>query len=218
MTHLNLIHLPELIDDHLTQNPLPGWDAQQLMAPKLINNLQQIPRKLHPEGRKASVLILLYRENGKWYFPLTQRPNYDGAHGGQISLPGGKLEIQDQNDRIQTALRETHEEIGIEADGINVIGSLTEFYVFASHTNVLPVVGWIEQSPAFKKDPKEVEQIIQTPLETLFDTKNRKETILKIKGNSIKAPYFDVEGHQVWGATAIILSEFSSICQQVINF
>src|SRR5690606_38620464 len=89
--------------------------------------------------KEGSVLILIYQKNDQLYFPLMLRPNYDGVHGGQVSLPGGKREETDKS-FAATAVREAEEEIGVKPDEITVIGQLTELYVFASNFKVVPVV------------------------------------------------------------------------------
>src|SRR3989337_1650699 len=116
--------------------------------------------------RPGSVLILLYEENGEIKFPLIKRPDYIGAHGGQVSLPGGKTEPGE--DSIQTALRETKEEIGIPGEQINVLGRLTEFHVIPSNYMITPVVASLTGDPVFIPDPYEVSKIIQGTIRNLI--------------------------------------------------
>src|SRR5690606_24654850 len=135
------------------------------------------------------------------------RPDYDGVHGGQISLPGGKKEEKDK-DYIATAVRETEEEIGVSAKEITVLGSLTELYVSASNIQVLPVVGFCTRPPMFIPNPYEVEEIIEVSIDDLTKEKEVKFTDISVRGHKINSPYYHLKGKVVWGATAMILSEF----------
>jgi 8-oxo-dGTP pyrophosphatase MutT (NUDIX family) len=161
------------------------------------------------------VLILLYEERGKIMFPLTKRPDYMGTHGGQISLPGGKAEPGET--RIETALREAEEEIGVPASHIEVLGALTEFFVIPSNILVTPVVGYLNVSPDFKPDSKEVKKILIGSIEDLLqaDAVRTKEIMA---GNMFPmlAPHFEIENEIVWGATAMMLNEFRTIVQELV--
>jgi 8-oxo-dGTP pyrophosphatase MutT (NUDIX family) len=173
--------------------------------------------KSNGEARESSVLIVLFEYNDEIYFPLIQRPMYTGVHSGQIGLPGGKVEDHDK-DRIETALRETEEEIGVKAEDIKVFGKLTELYVQASHYNVMPVVGYLPYRPDYVPDPEEVSRVIEGRTSDLVADKNRKVKELLIQEKyKILAPYFDIENEIVWGATAMILNEFSSILKEIIE-
>lgn len=164
---------------------------------------------------KSSVLILLFKRGEKFYFPLIQRPDYGGIHGGQIGLPGGKEEPEDR-DRIATALRETGEEIGVDKNNIKILGILTELYVQASNFNVLPVIGYIPFIPEYHPDPSEVSDVIECELDQLVKDEIMKEKELIIRNNfKIVAPYFDIAHHIVWGATAMMLSELKTILKEI---
>ena len=194
---------------------LPGWEAQKQMMPVRHENLNATPaNKLKP--KEGSVMILLYQKNDQVYFPLMLRPNYNGVHGGQISLPGGKKEEQDK-DFIDTAIRETEEEIGIKAKDVKILGRLTELFVFASNFTIIPVVGYISVPPMFIPNPYEVEAIIETPVGDLLNEKMIKNTSLHVRGFDIDTPYFDIGGNIVWGATAMVLSEFKALLKDEIS-
>ena len=94
------------------QQPMPGGLAHQKMKPKMANGAPLKMKHATPP-RKGGVLILLYEEDGMVRFPLIQRPSYEGIHSGQMALPGGRYEPQDQ-DQYHTALRESEEEIGVQ--------------------------------------------------------------------------------------------------------
>lgn len=195
------------------KNPLPGIEAQSAMMPvESTKERFDLPDK---NVKRGGVLLLLYQQNNEVYIPLTQRHDYGGVHGGQVSLPGGKLEDQDQ-DIIATALRETHEEIGISQEMIAVLGTLTDLYIPPSNFRVTPVVGYIQESPDFIIDPREVKELIETPVQYILDEQNlKRKDILVRNGMRINAPYFDIHGKTVWGATAMILSEFRHLLQSL---
>ena len=169
------------------------------------------------EPISSSVMILLYTNNNQICFPLIRRPKYNGIHSGQISLPGGKVESQDQN-RIETALRETYEEIKVDPKLIQIIGCLTELYIPVSNYMVFPVVGAIHRKPNFIANESEVAEILEAKITFLLEEEYKKETILNVEnGISIRAPYFDINNNIVWGATAMILNEFSAILKSAVK-
>ena len=204
----------EKLDMRLRQ-PLPGLKVQKEMSayPK---GMTGIDFKSNGEPKESSVLIVLFEYNDEIYFPLIQRPMYTGVHSGQIGLPGGKVEDHDK-DRIETALRETEEEIGVKAGDVKVFGKLSELYVQASHYNVMPVVGYLPYRPEYIPDPEEVSRVIEGKTSDLIADKNRKVKELLIQDKyTIVAPYFDIENEIVWGATAMILNEFSAILKEIV--
>ncbi len=203
----------ELLGERLKE-PLPGRKVQYLMAPS-----SRLSRSFSfPEDSSlqlSSVMIMLFERDGRWKFPLILRPEYDGVHSGQMALPGVRSE-KDDKDRIITALRETQEETGVDSARIKVIGTLTGLEVIASRNLVLPVVGYYNGIPDFQPDPGEVASIYIVDMEDLL--KDMKPGLTRIKVNerySIEAPYYDVEGRIVWGATAMILSEFLYIAREI---
>lgn len=186
---------------------LPGYKAQMQMMPRNVDQSSfVITSQQNPKA--GSVLILIYPKQNDIYIALMKRPEYDGVHSGQISFPGGKMEEGDK-DLIFTAVRESEEEVGIRGQDVSIIGQLTEHFVVASNFKVLPVVGYLNYQPHFKPDNHEVEEVVEVSLNHLLDRKNRKEKTLIVRHKyELIAPYFDVFGHVVWGATAMILSEF----------
>lgn len=202
-----------MINDQMLQlqkclgQELPGRQAQELMAPSI-----RPPGLAQFDGtnpRSSGVMILLFPTEQGVSTVFIQRTE-GGPHGGQISLPGGKQEDSDGN-LSQTALRETFEEIGVAPGLIREIGVLTPLYVPHSNFIIQPVVGFIGFLPAFVLDGKEVAGVIITPLKQLFHPDNRKTMILHRLGVEIAAPYYEASGHRIWGATAMIMSEFERI-------
>jgi 8-oxo-dGTP pyrophosphatase MutT (NUDIX family) len=165
--------------------------------------------------RTGSVLILLYEDNHELKFPLIKRPDYQGAHGGQISLPGGKTEPGE--DSIDTALREAHEEIGIKTSDVNVLGRLSEFHVIPSNFLITPVVGAIEYKPHFIPDDYEVAKILNgTVADLIKDDAVFVTEILASGQYKMQAPHFKIEDEIVWGATAMMLNEFRVVLKEII--
>jgi len=201
--------LTEFLESAL-KSPLPGQEAQTKMMPSLSDK-SRFSLAAKTDAKDGGVMILFYQKNGNWYFPLIQRPDYDGVHAKQISFPGGKKDNEDE-DLIATALRETKEEVGIISKEIKVLGSLTELYIIASNYNVLPVVGYLRGIPKFIGDDREVDEVIEVKLDDLMLEANRKEKPMTIlQGITIHAPFFDLNHKVVWGATAMILSELKAI-------
>jgi 8-oxo-dGTP pyrophosphatase MutT (NUDIX family) len=193
--------------------PLPGELAHNQMRAEPIGPIKpKFEHKLPP--RPGSVMILLYGNGNDVFFPLTKRPDYLGTHGGQISLPGGKAEAGETS--IDTALRETEEEIGIKPETIEVLGNLSDFFVIPSNFIVTPVIGVLKTTPFFTPDPKEVEKVLQGSVNKLVDAKAiRTKEILAAKSFPMRAPHFEIEQEVVWGATAMILNEFRTILKEL---
>lgn len=189
---------------------LPGLEAQMQMAPYLRDRANfEFPS--NDSTRPGGVLILLYPKDGELHLPLMLRTSYAGAHSGQISFPGGKHEPEDDT-LISTALREAEEEMGIPSTDVEVVGSLTSLYISVSNFKVLPVVGFMPERPSFTRDPIEVEEIIETPVANLLHPETKDEKDIKVAaGFQLRAPFYHVDGHTVWGATAMVMSEFLTV-------
>jgi 8-oxo-dGTP pyrophosphatase MutT (NUDIX family) len=191
---------------------LPGATAHDPMRAVAVGDFKpNFEHKLPP--KPGSVLILLYEENGEIHFPLIKRPEYIGAHSGQVSFPGGKGELGEV--AIQTALREGEEEIGIDRNAVNVIGKLSDFFVIPSNFMVTPVVGVIK-NPVFRPDDYEVSRIISCTLAELLNADAiREKEILAAGKYRMMAPHFEIDGEVVWGATAMMLNEFRTVLQEL---
>lgn len=197
-------------------NPLPGVSGQEKMAPRPSTNV--INRWMIPDHcREAGVLLLLYpRPIRSWgsdghlqefYLAFTRRPDYLSSHKGQISFPGGRREEGESLEA--TALRETHEELGVSPDTIEIIGKLSTLYTPPSNYCIYPFVAFSSTRPAFQPNQVEVAELIEAPVSLLLDPANRKEETWSFENyGERQIPFFDIFGHKVWGATAMILSEF----------
>lgn len=197
------------ISEALVQ-PLPGIQAQLRMAS--MNRILEIMGSVPPaKATPSSVLLFLYPVDDEPFIVFIQRPDYRGIHSGQISFPGGKWEPND-TDLTATALRESNEEVGIIPEKVRILGKLSDLYIPPSKFLVSPFVGYSLQRPDFKKDPSEVAEIIEVKLRDLFSEHSVKVTKLTTGlGIQIKAPAYVVNGQIIWGATAMILSEFEDI-------
>jgi len=186
---------------------LPGENAHLLLLPP--------GRELHPFVDKnfilqSSVMVLLFPDQGKLNTCLIRRPSAMKNHGGQIAFPGGRYEITDEN-LIQTALRESFEEIGTDCNQIEIIGALTPLYVQVSNFSIHPFIGWSESIPKFKTDPREVDELFILPVEEILHSSKRQIQSVSTINGTLDAPGFYIDQLFIWGATAMILSEFHEI-------
>lgn len=205
--------LADLIDG--LKRPLPGHDAQAKMSPRPPRG-KPLARQAPADARLAAALILLYpngaserRTATTLSLALTVRRADLSAHAGQISLPGGRIEPGESAQ--DAALREAAEEVGVDTSQVRVLGALTPLYVMVSRFLVTPFVAITDTRPQFQLDPREVAELIEVPVATLLDPAVLQWGHRTREGYLIDFPYFDLGGHQVWGATAMILSEFLTI-------
>ncbi len=179
----------------------------QVDVPEL-NRPHSRPPELPGTGRVAAVMMLIYREpaNGESILVLTKRHAKLSKHASQISFPGGR---QDRGESLlQTAIRETNEEIGVATSNIEVLGQLNPVYIPPTDFLVTPFVGWHTGQPVFVRSQHEVEQIIKTPLSYLIEpTTLVVGDVVHSNGQSRIVPFYRVDHHKVWGATAIMLGE-----------
>jgi 8-oxo-dGTP pyrophosphatase MutT (NUDIX family) len=196
-------------------NGLPGEQSHQKMSP-LNRPLTSDALKNTSDYRESAVAIVLFESNNQIECILTQRPEYDGTHSGQISFPGGKKETQDEHLEA-TARRECFEEIGVLLRKEHFLGALSPVYIPVSRFLVLPYVYYLPSIPTFVRDAHEVADIFTFPL---FDLK-KEELIatmeLKQPNGTIyrNVPYFNLNNKKVWGATALMLSEMKDILIQI---
>ena len=193
---------------------LPGKNAQFKMA----GNYRAIESFDIEKAIQSSVLILLYNKNNELYFPLIERPIYDGVHSGQMALPGGKFDQNEDKDLIATALREANEEIGFEprSDNFIMLGKLSELYIPPSNHLVHPYIGYTYEIPEFKINQREVAELIEVSVSEIINENLISEKKVKINsGNIVNAPCFEFNQKQIWGATAMMLSELKEITLKI---
>jgi 8-oxo-dGTP pyrophosphatase MutT (NUDIX family) len=202
---------------HLNAVNLPGEAAHNVMVPQ---QRLEITKKINFDeikAKNAAVMMLFYPKDSITHLVLIVRNSYKGVHSSQIAFPGGKYETQDGNFE-QTALRETHEEIGIHSDKIQVLKAFTHLYIPPSNFMVYPFFGICRDEIAFYPDPTEVADIIELPLTTFLSD----SIVVNVKmstsyAKSIDVPAFKIEEHIVWGATAMMLSELKIVLNSILN-
>ena len=155
--------------------------------------------------KPAAVLILLFPKNNSIHFCLTKRTNTVEHHKGQISFPGGSKEAGETI--RETALRETHEELGVKLSSDSIIGSLTPFNIPVSKFQIYPFIAWSDSLPKISPDPQEVEQVFFPNLSSLSDDSICFTEARQYNGTTYKSPYYTYQEGKVWGATALILTE-----------
>ncbi len=145
------------------------------------------------------------------YTVLTRRSMQLSMHAGQISLPGGRVDLCDASLEA-TALRESHEEIGLEPTGLQILGRLPDVRVLSgTGIAITPVVAWCEQDPSLNHNPYEVDEIIKLPLHLVLDTNNYGTDTLERDGIKREFRFLRYQEHYIWGATARILLSLAEL-------
>jgi len=218
MNHLKQNENFELLSGKLEKalkSGLPGYGGQAAMAPRSGISREKLARQA-ADARQAGVLLLLYPAPEARLL-LIRRAEYPGPHSGQIAFPGGEIEAGDR-DAAAAALRETEEETGVPRHSIRLLGALSDLYIPASHFMVHPFIGRMNERPIFRPDPTEVAAIIEQPLDFFFRKENTGLREMKFaNGLRAEVPYFDINGQMLWGASAMILSEFLTILGKAPN-
>ena len=192
-------------------NDLPGEESHQKMRVIYDQSIELPFSKIN--SIPAAVLILLYLADNEIYFFLTKRTNELKHHKGQISLPGG---TQEGNEKlIDTALRETQEEISINKTSISIIGTITPLFVPVTGFMIYPFIGYSHNKLEPKPDPVEVATIFSVNISDLLNEENRTTEQRNIRGYDVQVPYFKLNDYQVWGATSMILSEFRDLIKYI---
>lgn len=195
---------------------LPATHAHAKMVPP--NRAELIRKtdfsKITP--KKAAVMMLFYPKGFQTHLALILRTSYNGVHSSQIAFPGGKVESYDF-DLKQTALRETHEEIGVHPNSINVIRAFTEVYIPPSNYMVYPFLGYSHDELEFVLQEDEVAGMVEFPLaDFLEDSILTTRPIKTSYADTIDVPGFQVNEHFIWGATAMMLSELKETLKMIL--
>jgi 8-oxo-dGTP pyrophosphatase MutT (NUDIX family) len=170
----------------------------------------EIPIDQSKKIKESAVLILLFKRNDELYLCLTLRNQNLKHHPGQISFPGGKID-KDEHDYTETALRELHEETGVDRTTVLICGKLSNLYIPVSNFLIHPIVGYLDHEPLFEKNHDEVAEIIIIPFKEFFRIENRTVSTVVTPLGKIEAPGYSIYGHFIWGATAMIISKFTEL-------
>jgi 8-oxo-dGTP pyrophosphatase MutT (NUDIX family) len=188
--------------------PLPGEKGQEGMAPEFRGRVAHVTDPV-----PAAVMILLFPVKNDTGMVFIKRNTYDGPHSAQVSFPGGAWEAGDKS-LLDTAIRETREELGITED-IDLLGSLTPLHIPISNYVVTPFAGWLKERPVFKPDPAEVRYVIESSIGELSDPANILSDRWEQHDRTIVAPYYRVGKEKIWGATAMMLCEFLQVASRL---
>tara|TARA_A100001015_G_C15001754_1_gene718807 strand:+ start:179 stop:817 length:639 start_codon:yes stop_codon:yes gene_type:complete len=202
MNYQNFAHSFSKVKDF----PLPGIKAQFIAAPLNKQNKVFSKKNYTKTAKKAAVLLYCYPKMEVMHLSLIKRADYRGVHSGQIGFPGGKLEPKDQS-LENTAIREYHEELGVKILNKNLT-PLTPVYIPTSNFLVSPFITFDNFNPKFNLDRREVAAHIELPIDKLMELDIEKKTIDQGPLKGIELPCFFYKKNLIWGATAMILSEF----------
>ncbi|MES2811462.1 MAG: CoA pyrophosphatase [Bacteroidota bacterium] len=200
----------------IAKETLPATNAHAKMVPPQRIEFLHSQSLQNVVPKKAAVLMLLYPKNNITHLALIVRNSYPGIHASQIAFPGGKVEVYDA-DLSQTALRETHEEIGVHKDKVSVVRAFTEVYIPPSNYLVSPFLGFSNEELTFTLSPDEVSGLIELPLYKFLD----ESIIVNVEmstsyATDISVPAFQIGNHLVWGATAMMMSELKEVIKNVL--
>jgi 8-oxo-dGTP pyrophosphatase MutT (NUDIX family) len=200
----------------IANETLPATEAHSKMVPPERIDFLQKQSFVNIVPKRAAVLMLLYPKNKETHLALIVRNSYPGIHASQIAFPGGKVETYDI-DLSDTALRETHEEIGVPKEKVEVVRAFSEVYIPPSNYLVSPFLGFSQEELTFVLSPDEVSGLIELPLLQFLD----ESTIVTVDmstsyATNISVPAFQIGRHLVWGATAMMMSELKEIIKRVL--
>jgi len=164
------------------------------------------PRLLELEYPHAGILVPVTDKEGDPHLIFTLRSGNLKTHRGQVAFPGGKKDPEDENLRV-TALRETHEEIGLPADHIQIAGQLSQ--VVSLHGIIVtPFVGLVPHDYPLTANPDEIESIFTVPLQFFIDDRRDRTDRLTFLNTTIHVPSYVWEDYRIWGLSAIVLVDF----------
>lgn len=172
------------------------------------------PGRAHPVERlgvrASAVLAPMYEHRGATHLVFTRRAQHLRSHRGEVSFPGGGQEPQDP-DLVATALRESHEETGLDPASVELIGELDHLTTVTSRSFIVPYVGALDAPPELAPNPHEVEKILHVPVAELLDPDIFRQERWGLPGFNRPVYFFELVGDTIWGATAAMLVNLLSV-------
>ena len=171
------------------------------------------PRPANPTGppdvRAAAVLVPLVVDGDNVGVVLTRRASHLRKHTGEVAFPGGAI---DEGERpADAALREAHEEVGIDPGTVEVLGELDHIATVGSRFTIAPFVGLLTAPPVLQPNASEIERAFVVPLAELLDRETWREEVWQLPWGEFDMPFFELEGDTVWGATGRILHQLLTL-------
>lgn len=209
----------QALADALRSVPRP-IDSDERLMPRQVTVDPQRPRPAPAAGvppRQAATLLLLYpARDGELTVPLTVRQPNLRAHAGEVSLPGGAVEPGDDDPRA-AALREAWEEVGVEPEGVRVLGSLDAVWIPVSNFQLRPFVGATDARPELVPHTGEVAAIVELPVRLLLGPEAVTEQLIEGAGWSLRAGAYLHADQVIWGATARTLGMFATVLRHAMR-
>ena len=160
----------------------------------------------------AAVMLLLYRKNGEDCILLNKRSDSVEDHKGEIAFPGGRKDLSDAS-LLDTALRETHEEMGIHPQDVEVLGEMDDVATITNYV-IRPFVGSIRHPYTFRPSRREVAEVLEVPVESLTNGTAVRDEVRVVDGGEVNTPSYAYRGHLIFGATATILRRMLKVLDE----
>ncbi len=188
------------------QGPLPGLQAHRTFVPDIPDAITRLLPPPPDAKRSAVIVPIIFDENMDHRVVFTVRSENLRSHRGQISFPGGRLD--DGEDEITAALRELHEEIGVDPSDVIILGELSPLYIPPSNSAVTPLVGVLKNNGPWVISEAEVAEVLDVPLNTFLHPNSICLEPRMLYGKSVDVPQWKIHPTiPLWGATAMILNE-----------
>lgn len=198
-----------LIEQRLGTARAPADPRERILANVVGEISAELRAAIEGSSREAAVLLALVERPGGLEVLFTERAAHLTHHPSQISFPGGRLEAPGES-AVDAALREAHEEIGLDPGSVTIVGTF-DAHVTGTGFRVTPVVGFVPETFVPRPDPAEVDGVFEVPLQFFLDPASLRETYRQRLGSRFRTYEFEYEGRVIWGATASILVTFRDL-------